>query len=65
MSKLVIFLVIVALVVWWFRRQRATRPAARSTDNETTMVRCAACDLYLPPGNATQKGPRWFCERHR
>jgi hypothetical protein len=66
MSKLLIILAIVALVIWWSRRNRmAPTNGSRDIGRETTMVRCAQCDLYLPPANAAQRDGRWYCQRHQ
>lgn len=68
MAKLLIILILAAAAVWYFRRQLAPPPArqnSRAQGNETTMVRCAQCNLYLPPANATPRGGRWYCEKHR
>ncbi|NLO80603.1 MAG: hypothetical protein GX093_09960 [Xanthomonadaceae bacterium] len=67
MAKLLIFVIVVAIAVWYFRRQLQPPSRHRSSDhgNETTMVRCAECGLYLPPANATPRGGRWYCEKHR
>lgn len=67
MSKLLIILAIVALLVWWYRRHRLPpQPSEPARDgHETTMVRCDACQLFLPPSHATRHGGRWYCEKHR
>lgn len=68
MAKLLIIVIIAAIAVWYFRRQLAPPPARQNSGlggSETTMVRCAQCNLYLPPANATPRGGRWYCEKHR
>jgi hypothetical protein len=70
MSKLLIILAIVIAAIWYFRRQLAPPRQRRDSSgsgsgSETVMVRCAQCDLYLPPANATPRGGRWYCEKHR
>lgn len=66
MSKLLIILIIVLAAIWYYRRQLAPpRQRQDSSGSETVMVRCAQCNLYLPPANATPRGGRWYCEKHR
>lgn len=68
MAKLLVIVIIAAIAVWYFRRHLAP-PAAQqeqhASSSETTMVRCAQCNLFLPPANATPRGGRWYCEKHR
>lgn len=64
MSKIILFAIIVAALVWWYRRRRATSGRQHPGGDETVMVRCAQCNLYLPPTDATRKGADWYCARH-
>ncbi len=65
MSRLLIILAIIGLAIWWYRRHRRPHPPSTRKGRETTMVRCHACQLFLPPSHAVQHDGRWYCEKHR
>lgn len=66
MSRL-LFLVAVAVVVYWLLSPRRVRPSRGEGDKIEDMVRCAHCGVHLPRSEGVLADGKYYCsaEHHR
>jgi uncharacterized protein len=67
MTRLVVWLALIALVFWALSTRRRPRPGAKpAADTRRMMVECARCGLRVPSDEAVADGERRYCsEAHR
>jgi len=70
MSKLLLIVVILVVAAWLYRRHllaarpRQEPPRPTAAGRETTMVRCAACGVFVPEAETRREGQRHLCPKH-
>ncbi|MFK7702120.1 PP0621 family protein [Pseudomonas caspiana] len=70
MIRLLMWVALIAAVVWFIKRllnPPAPRRTARPPEEVAApMVRCAQCGVHLPQDRALNQGQQWYCsEAHR
>ena len=72
MGRIVFWVLLVVLAVWWLRRLTQERkpappPEAAPVALPREMVACAVCAVHLPADEAVggPPGPWYCCEAHR
>lgn len=66
MVRLLFWIILIAAVVWLWRRHtrpRGDRRAAPRPDEAPRMVRCAHCQVHLPQAQALQQDGKWYCSQ--
>lgn len=61
LPRLIILLALFATGYWLWKKISVPQQAKQKIPGQTSMVRCAHCELYLPQEQAIQHNQHWYC----
>ncbi|GLK90718.1 PP0621 family protein [Pseudomonas turukhanskensis] len=63
MGRLLIWIGLIVVVYWLWRRAQRPAPAKPSIGEAQPMVRCAHCGVHTPRATALSQDSQWFCSQ--
>ncbi|GGK01688.1 PP0621 family protein [Pseudomonas matsuisoli] len=65
MLRLLFWIAVIALVVWYWRRKKRATARTNETnvrpEEPAPMVRCATCGVHVPQQQALLQDQKWYC----